>query len=65
LRLEVTDACSGHGRCYDLVPELFEDDEAGYGRVKGNGTVSPELAAVARRSVGVCPERAIVLHDTE
>ena len=22
--------CSGHGRCYSLCPELFDEDEDGY-----------------------------------
>ena len=25
------DKCQGHGRCYDLAPEVFTDDEEGYG----------------------------------
>jgi len=25
--------CQGHGRCYDLAPDLFGDDEEGYGQV--------------------------------
>ena len=29
--------CTGHGRCYSLVPELFEPDDRGYGVV----TVDP------------------------
>jgi ferredoxin len=63
VRLEITESCTGHGRCYDVVPELFEDDDAGFGRVKEGGTVPAELVATARRAVGVCPERAIVLHE--
>jgi ferredoxin len=63
VRLEITDACTGHGRCYDLMPELFVDDDAGYGQLKDDGTVPPELADAARRALGICPERAIVLHD--
>ena len=29
--------CQGHGRCYDLAPELFGADEEGYGQVLGDG----------------------------
>ena len=24
--------CSGHGRCYDVAPALFTDDDRGYGQ---------------------------------
>ena len=51
--------CQGHGRCYDLAPELFGDDEEGYGQVLGDGVVPPGLEDAARRAVANCPERAI------
>ncbi len=51
--------CQGHGRCYDLAPGLFGDDEEGYGRVIGDGTVPPGEQDAARRAVANCPERAI------
>ena len=37
--------CQGHGRCYDLAPDLFGDDEEGYGQVLGDGTVPPDSRA--------------------
>ena len=51
--------CQGHGRCYDLAPELFGADEEGYGQVLGDGTVSPEQEREARLAVVNCPEHAI------
>ena len=51
--------CQGHGRCYDLAPNLFGDDEEGYGQVLGDGTVSPEQEREARLAVVNCPEHAI------
>jgi ferredoxin len=51
--------CQGHGRCYDLAPSLFGDDEEGYGQVLGDGTVSPEQEREARLAVVNCPEHAI------
>ena len=51
--------CQGHGRCYDLAPELFGDDEEGYGQVLGDGVIPPGLEDAARRAVANCPERAI------
>ena len=53
--------CQGNGRCYDLAPALFGDDEEGYGKVLGDGVVPPEKEDDARRAVLNCPERAIRL----
>ncbi len=56
-----SDVCQGHGRCYDLAPDLFGDDDEGYGQVLGDGTVSPDDEHDARRAVANCPEHAIEL----
>jgi len=53
--------CQGHGRCYDLAPELFGDDDEGYGQVLGDGVVPPEKEHDARRAVANCPKHAIEL----
>ncbi len=54
--------CQGHGRCYDLAPGLFGDDDEGYGTVLGDGTVPPDKEQDARLAVVFnCPERAIDL----
>ena len=53
--------CQGHGRCYDLAPELFGDDDEGYGQVLGDGVVPAEKEHDARRAVANCPEHAIEL----
>ena len=55
------DRCTGHGRCFALSPELFVDDENGYGQVIGDGQVSDELMAAAQRAIRACPEQAISL----
>jgi ferredoxin len=52
--------CQGHGRCYDLVPDLFGDDDEGYGRVL-HYVVPPGREPDAQRAVANCPERAIEL----
>ncbi|HWF79269.1 MAG TPA: ferredoxin [Streptosporangiaceae bacterium] len=57
--------CQGHGRCYDLAPSLFGDDEEGYGKVLGDGVVPPSAIDDARRSVLNCPEQAIRLIEDE
>lgn len=53
--------CVGHGRCYVLAPEVFEDDERGHCVLKAAGPLSPELLAQARRGEQNCPEGAISL----
>jgi ferredoxin len=55
--------CQGHGRCYDLAPALFGEDEEGYGRVLGDGTVPPQMHVDACRAALNCPERAIELTE--
>jgi len=57
------DRCSGHGRCYVVSGKLFTDDDAGYGRVIGDGTVDDAHQADAARAIAACPERAISLED--
>jgi len=53
------DLCTGHGRCFDLAPELFEDDEDGYGQVRDDMALTADLEPAARKALLSCPERAI------
>jgi ferredoxin len=55
--------CQGHGRCYDLAPGLFGDDDEGYGTVLGDGTVPRGQERAARLAVLNCPERAVELSE--
>jgi ferredoxin len=55
------DKCQGHGRCYDLAPELVGEDDEGFGQVLGDGVVPSEQERPARLAVANCPERAIEL----
>jgi len=56
--------CTGHGRCYVLAPSVCVDDDAGYGQVRGDGTVrSDQQQEEARRAVEACPEKAISLTE--
>jgi ferredoxin len=55
--------CQGHGRCYDLAPDLFGDDDEGFGQVLGDGVVPPDSERHARLAVANCPERAISLAE--
>jgi len=64
LRVRIdADRCEGHGRCYNLAPELFAPDDIGDGTVVGDGVVPPELEHKARLAVANCPELAITITD--
>jgi ferredoxin len=54
-----TGLCQGHGRCYDLAPDLFGEDDEGYGMVLFDGIVAPGGERDARLAAANCPERAI------
>ena len=56
--------CMGHGRCYDLAPEVFAPDEAGHGRVLCD-RVTLALADKARLAEQNCPEAAIFIEDKD
>jgi ferredoxin len=56
--------CTGHGRCFSLVPEVFAFDEEGFGVIRLE-TITPDLEAAARRGAGACPERAIAVDDDQ
>ena len=62
LRVRVeADRCQGLNRCCAVAPELFEADEFGNAKVKGDGTVSAALEAKAKLAVANCPEHAVGL----
>ena len=54
-----TERCQGHGRCYDLAPDIFGEDENGYSTLRGDGRVPSELTDDAHVAVANCPESAI------
>ena len=54
--------CAGHGRCYELAPEVYGEDERGHCRVL-NASVPPALADKARAGERNCPEGAIFIED--
>ena len=58
------DACVGHGRCYVLAPDVFDEDERGHAVVKA-ASIPAELEKQARMAAENCPEDAISLrYDT-
>jgi ferredoxin len=60
LKLEINPiACTGHGLCADLLPEVIEMDEWGYPII--GERVPTDLAAHAKRAVNACPTLALRL----
>lgn len=55
-------ACVGHGRCYALASEVYEDDDRGH-CVVTRPDVPPALEAKARLGAENCPEQAIHVED--
>ncbi|OYD61472.1 ferredoxin [Rhodococcus sp. OK302] len=62
VRIEIArDRCTGHGRCYMLVPELFDSDDEGAPVVLVDDA---EFArADALTAAANCPESAILVRD--
>jgi ferredoxin len=53
--------CQGHGRCYDLAPDVFEPDERGHVNLAVTGELPPGLEPDTRIGVQNCPEAALRL----
>jgi ferredoxin len=56
-------ACTGHGVCAELLPELIRLDPWGYPLVAG-GAVPRHLASHARRAAAACPTLALLIEDS-
>ena len=51
MRLHIDyDRCSGNGRCYALFPDLFSDDERGYGQTIDDGAIGEDQLVVCLRN---------------
>jgi ferredoxin len=65
MRVRIDSAlCQGHGRCYDLAPDLFGDDEDGYATLTertADGRIPAGSEDDAQLAADNCPESAIVL----
>jgi ferredoxin len=57
-------ACTGHGVCAELLPELISLDEWGYPIVDPH-PVPPVLDREARSAVAACPTLALKLTRTQ
>jgi ferredoxin len=56
------EACTGHGRCYSLSPDVFSADDTGHCVVLVVD-VPPELEEPARVGVRNCPEQALTVTE--
>ncbi len=57
-----TSVCTGHGRCYTLAPEVFDEDERGHCVLRLE-KLPEALLCAARAAVDACPEQALALCD--
>ena len=53
--------CQGHNRCCLVAPELFEADDEGNAKARGDGVVPAGLEHKARLALANCPEHAVRL----
>jgi ferredoxin len=53
-------ACSGHGSCAELLPEMISTDEWGY-PIVSTKPIPHALESHARRAVTDCPALALLL----
>jgi ferredoxin len=65
VKLQVTTACQGHGRCYSLAPQYLESDDEGFVTIRGGDPIDipDDQRALADELVGTCPEGAIIVID--
>ena len=62
LKLCVSTACMGHGRCYTLAPDLLSYDDDGFPNEKGQTIDVPAGQEKAARDAAMsCPEGAITI----
>lgn len=54
--------CVGHGRCYELAPDVYGDDERGHCTLL-HAVVPPGLEQQARAGEENCPEGAIDIDE--
>ena len=65
MRVQIDPAlCQGHGRCYDLAPDLFDADDDGYSTLTdltADGQFPAGREDDARLAAANCPESAITI----
>ncbi|MFF0818150.1 ferredoxin [Rhodococcus sp. NPDC003318] len=54
--------CQGHGRCYEIAPDVFSDDDRGHAELRV-AEVTGDLVTPAQEAAWACPERAITVTE--
>lgn len=57
-----SDVCQGHGRCYELCPDVFRPDELGFSVVVKGADIDGQADLVRRAAIN-CPERAVTIAE--
>ncbi len=58
-------SCMGHGRCYQMAPDLLTYDDEGYVTIRDQTIEVPDdQLEAAADAEGTCPEQAISLTGT-
>jgi len=57
------DRCQGHGRCFNLAPDVFGFDDLGNGVVLVERAEDERTVRLARLAQVNCPEHAISVDD--
>ena len=56
------ESCMGHGRCYQVAPDLLTFDDEGYVTIRdATIDVPDDQFEAAEDAAGTCPEQAITL----
>lgn len=63
LKIDISDKCTGHGRCYALSQRLFDADDEGYGVATSDVVDGAPARESARLAADSCPEGAITLTE--
>jgi ferredoxin len=56
------ESCMGHGRCYQMAPDLLTYDDEGYVTIRDQVIdVPPAQVEDAEEAAATCPEGAVLL----
>jgi len=59
------ESCMGHGRCYQMAPDLLTYDDEGYVTIRDQVIdVPPDQVEAAEEAAATCPEGAVLLIET-
>ena len=66
MKLQVNEACVGHGRCYTLAPQFLDSDDEGFVTIRGGDPIEipDDQRELAAELAGTCPEGAIVVIES-